>query len=100
MKDLYLRFNDAAEMRTKLNKAGFVFDEEQDILSHPDRSLDIIGIIAVPSGINNAGEENEYIQYINLPGYHANLRVTDDSLELASLDAFAVFPDSPYRVWA
>ncbi len=28
------------------------------------------------------------------------LRVTDDSLVLASLDAFTVFPDSPYRVWA
>ncbi|MCE9983965.1 hypothetical protein LZ656_16465 [Leclercia adecarboxylata] len=100
MKDLYLRFPDADEMHTKLNNAGFLFDEEQGILSHPDISLDIIGIIAVPSGINYAGEENEYIQYINLPGYHANLRVTDDSLELASLDAFAVFPDSPYRVWA
>ncbi|HCC75065.1 MAG TPA: hypothetical protein DEQ42_04980 [Shigella sp.] len=100
MKDLYLRFNDAAEMRTKLIKAGFVFDEELGSLYHPDISLDIIGIIAVPSEIQNAGEENETIQYANLPGFHVNLRVTDDSLELASLDAFAVFPDSPYRVWA
>jgi len=100
MRDLYLRFTNPSGMRTQLIKAGFVFDEEQGSFYHKGISLDIIGIIAVPSGINNAGVENEYIQYINLPGYHANLRVTDDSLELASLDAFAVFPDSPYRVWA
>ncbi|MEL2244259.1 hypothetical protein PAS25_25245 [Leclercia adecarboxylata] len=100
MKDLYLRFTDAAEMRTKLNKAGFVFDEEQGILSHPDISLDIIGIIAVPSGINNTGEENEYIQYINLPGYHANLRVMNDSLDLSGLNDFVVTPKTPARVWA
>ena len=100
MKDLYLRFTDAAEMRTKLIKAGFMDDEEQGGLYHPDISLDVIGVIAVPTEIKNAGEENETIQYANLPGFHVNLRVTDDSLELASLDAFAVFPDSPYRVWA
>lgn len=100
MRDIYLRFTDAEEMRTQLIAAGFMDDEEQGGLYHPDISLDVIGVIVVPTEIQNAGEENETIQYANLPGYHANLRVTDDSLELASLEAFAVFPDSPYRVWA
>ena len=100
MRDLYLRFSDADEMRMQLIAAGFVDDEEQGDLYHPDISLDVIGVIVVPTEIQNAGEENEIIRYANLPGFHANLRVTDDSLELASLDAFAVFPDSPYRVWA
>jgi hypothetical protein len=100
MRDLYLRFTDAIEMRTQLIKAGFVFDDEQGSFYHTGISLDVIGVISIPAEIKNFGEENEYIQYTNLPGYHANLRVTDDSLELASLDAFAVFPDNPYRVWA
>jgi hypothetical protein len=100
MRDIYLRFTDAEEMRTQLIAAGFMDDEEQGGLYHPDISLDVIGAITVATEIQNAGEENETIQYANLPGFHVNLRVTDDSLELASLDAFAVFPDSPYRVWA
>ncbi|MFZ3618854.1 hypothetical protein ACOYA6_06355 [Leclercia barmai] len=100
MRDLYLRFNDADEMRTQLIAAGFVDDEEQGGLYHPDISLDIVGVITVPAEVINPGEENEVIKYVSLPGFHANLRVTDDSLELASLDAFGVFPDSPYRVWA
>lgn len=100
MKDLYLRFADAEEMRTQLIAAGFVDDEEQSCLYHPEISLDIVGIITTPSEIKNSGQENGTIKYANLPGYHVNLRVAYDSLELASLDAFAVFPASPYRVWA
>ncbi|AUU85049.1 hypothetical protein [Leclercia sp. LSNIH1] len=100
MRDLYLRFADADEMRTQLIAAGFMDDKEQGGLYHPDISLDVIGIIAVPTEIKNPEAENEIIKYVNEPGYHANLRVTDDSLELASLDAFAVFPDNPNRVWA
>ncbi|MEL2243006.1 hypothetical protein PAS25_18695 [Leclercia adecarboxylata] len=100
MKDLYLRFNGADEMRTQLIASGFLDDEEQGGLYHPNISLDIVGIITVPVEVINPGDENESIKYDNLPGYHVNLRVTDDSLELASLDAFAVFPACPYRVWA
>ncbi|WP_347115949.1 hypothetical protein AAHB66_09100 [Leclercia sp. S52] len=100
MKDLYLRFADADEMRTQLFAAGFVVDEEQGSLYHPEVSLDVVGVITVTTEIQNPGKENEVIKYASLPGYHVNLRVTDESLVLASLDAFTVFPDSPYRVWA
>lgn len=100
MKDLYLRFADADEMRTQLFAAGFVVDEEQGSLYHPEVSLDVVGVITVTTEIQNPGEENEVIKYASLPGYHVNLRVTDESLVLASLDAFTVFPDSPYRLWA
>jgi len=41
MRDLYLRFNDADEMRTQLIAAGFVDEEEQGGIYHPDISLDI-----------------------------------------------------------
>lgn len=100
MKDLYLRFTDANEMRTKLIEAGFMDDEKQGGFYHPSVILDIVGVINVQTEITNPGQEDEIIKYANLPGFHVNLRVTDDSLELASLEAFAVFPDSPYRVWA
>lgn len=100
MRDIYLRFTDTGEMHKKLIAAGFVKDEEQDGLYHPDISLDVIGVITVPAEIKNAGKENEIIKYTSLPGYHVNLRVVDDSLELALLKPFTVFPSSPYRVWA
>lgn len=100
MRDIYLRFTDVVEMRQESIASGFIDDEEQGALYHLDISLDIIGIITFIVEIKNQGEEGEIIKYKSLPGYHINLRVTDDSLELASLETFAVFPASLYRVWA
>ena len=100
MRDLYLRFNDADEMRTQLIAAGFVADEEQGALYHPDISLDVIGVITVATEIQNAGEENEIIKYTTEPGYHVNLRVMNDSLDLSGLNDFVVTPNTPTRVWA
>lgn len=100
MRDLYLRFADAKEMRQQLVAAGFMDDEEQGGLYHPSISLDVIGVISVTTEIKNPGKDNEIIQYASLPGYHVNLRVTDDSLELTTLDPFTISPVSPYRVWA
>jgi len=100
MKDLYLRFADADEMRTQLIEVGFMVDEEHGSLYHQEISLDVVGMITAPTEITNPGQQNETIKYASLPGYHVNLRVTDDSLDLASLDPFNVFPATPYRVWA
>ncbi len=100
MKDLYLRFNDADEMRTQLIAVGFVDDEEQGSLYHPNISLDIVGVITVPAEVINPGEENEIIKYTTEPGYHVNLRVMNDSLDLSRLNDFMVTPKTPARVWA
>lgn len=100
MKDLYLRFADAEEMRTQLIEAGFVVDEEQGSLYHPEVSLDVVGVITVPAEVINPGEENEIIKYVNEPGYHANLRVMNDELDLSPLHDFIVTPKTPARVWA
>ncbi|MCE9979700.1 hypothetical protein [Leclercia adecarboxylata] len=100
MKDLYLRFTDAEEMRTQLIAAGFVVDEEQGGLYHTDISLDVIGVITVPAEVINPGEENEVIKYTTEPGYHVNLRVMNDSLDLSGLNDFVVTPKTPARVWA
>lgn len=100
MMDFYLRFADADEMRTQLISVGFMDDEEQVGLYHPDISLDIIGVITVPAEVINPGEENEVIKYTTEPGYHVNLRVMNDSLDLSGLNDFVVTPKTPARVWA
>ena len=100
MRDLYLRFNDANQMHTQLIAAGFVDDEGQGGLYHPDISLDIVGVITVPAEVINSGEQNEIIKYTTEPGYHVNLRVLDDSLDLSGLNDFVVTPKTPARVWA
>lgn len=100
MRDLYLRFNDANQMRTQLIAAGFVDDEGQGGFYHPDISLDIVGVITVPAEVINSGEENEVIKYTTEPGYHANLRVMNDSLDLSGLNDFVVAPKTLARVWA
>ncbi len=100
MRDLYLRFNDADKMRTQLIAAGFVDDEVQGGLYHPDISLDIVGVITVPAEVINSGEENEVIKYTTEPGYHANLRVMNNSFDLSVLNDFMVTPKTPARVWA
>lgn len=100
MRDLYLRFANADEMRMQLIGAGFLVDEEQGCLYHPDISLDIIGVITIATGTENPGQENESIKYANEPGYHANIRVMNDGLDLSPLDEFIVTPKTPARVWA
>jgi hypothetical protein len=100
MRDLYLRFNDADEMRTQFIAVGFVDDNGQGGLYHPDISLDIVGVITVPDEVINPGEENEVIKYTTEPGYHVNLRVMNDSLDLSGLNDFFVNPKTPARVWA
>ncbi|GAB0645596.1 hypothetical protein [Leclercia adecarboxylata] len=94
MKDLYLRFADAAEMRTQLIQAGFEVDEDQGGLYHPDISLDVVGVITTSIG------DAESVEYVTEPGYHVNLRVINDGLDLSKLDDFVVSPKTPARVWA
>ncbi len=100
MRDLYLLFADTTEMRTQLIAAGFMDDEGLGGLFHPDISLDIVGVITVPVEVINRGEENEIINYTTEPGYHVNLRVMNDSLDLSGLNDFVVTPNTPARVWA
>ncbi|WP_336654457.1 hypothetical protein, partial [Leclercia adecarboxylata] len=74
--------------------------EEQGGLYHPAISLDVIGVITVPAEVINPGEENEIIKFTTETGYHVNLRVMNDSLDLSGLNDFVVTPKTPARVWA
>lgn len=105
MKDLYLRFKDTKEMKETLVTFGFINDEEQGGLYHPEVCLDIIGIITVTKEEpSENGEEvpegEEVITYTAEPGYHANIRVLNDELDLTVLEKFAINPKTPARVWA
>jgi hypothetical protein len=94
MRDFYLRFADAEEMRTQLIAAGFVVDEEQGGLYHPDICLDVVGVITITTG------DVESVECVTEPGYHVNLRVINDDLDLSRLNGFVVNPKTPARVWA
>lgn len=98
MRDLYLRFKDAAEMRLTL--LAFGFTEEYDHLLHDAISLDIIGGIPVPEieivdGLFDDSKSPDYI-----PGYHVNIRISDEDMDTTILDPFAISPKTPSRVWA
>ncbi|MCU6666072.1 hypothetical protein [Silvania hatchlandensis] len=94
MRDLYLRFSDATDMRQALITFGFQDNEEQGYLYHPGICLDVVGVIST-----TVGEEDPF-EYLAEPGYHVNLRVVDDALDLTGLDGFTVNPKTPARVWA
>lgn len=94
MKDLYLRFESGDEATRQLIDFGFYNDEEGGGLHHPDISLDLVGVI-----IHSSGEEGSKEITVE-DGYHVNLRVMDDDLDLSPLDKFIISPKTPIRVWA
>lgn len=94
MKDLYLRFKSRDEAILQLIRLGFDNNEEQGGLYHPDISLDLVGtIVRIPN--EDAPEE-----IIFEDGYHVNLRVLDDNLDISPLEEFIINPKTPIRVWA
>lgn len=93
MRDYCLKFADASEMKQALMIAGF--SEADGGLYHPGMFLDVLAVISEP--VNPGMEKTKYKE---LPGYHANIRVTDDLLDLSVLNDFIVIPKTPIRVWA
>ena len=94
MKDLYLRFSSKEEAQQQLISFGFEYNEEQGGLYHADICLDVVGVITTTTS------DAESVEYVTEPGYHVNLRVINDGLDLSSLNGFAVNPKTPARVWA
>lgn len=101
MRDLYLRFNDAAEMKETLIDFGFIInpDDDRDFY-YPGVSIDIVGVISVPGEIGKKSSEAGVVEYVNEPGYHVNLRIMNDFLNLSGLNDFMVTPKTPARVWS
>ena len=84
MKDLCLRFTDEAAMLSALRSVceAHTIDGVEQIADSEKYALDIVGEIPGRSG------------------FHANLRVMDDDMDVSSLDPYVVFPANPVRVWA
>jgi len=86
MKDLYLRFADESEAHAVLTPFGLAYVGGSEALLFTTRQggidLDVIGEIPGRSG------------------FHANLRVMDDDMDVSSLDPYVVNPANPVRVWA
>ena len=95
MRDMYLRFKDADEMLQALITAGFTEDDDGGWLSQSGVCLDIVGTIYTTD--NPEAEEPVYKAE---PGWHVNLRVVNDDLDMTALDEFIVSPENPARVWA
>lgn len=88
MTDMFLKFKDRAAMTAALTLMG-VSDTEDN----PDILVDEIGIITKTSG--NADNP----VFTKQTGYHANLRILDDSISTDVLKDYLVEPVTPVRIW-
>lgn len=93
--DYYLRFDDEAAARAVL------FDEQangEEIVMVPRYdAIDIIGTIYKPTGKTLKTPEGPVPEMAPLEGFHANVRHRD---VVPELDAYAVQPRNPSRMWA
>ena len=80
--DLYLRFADE--------------DEATEVLEGYAGAVDVIGVIYKPTGKILKGEDGPYPEMKAVDGWHVNTR---GPMPL-ELQAFAVTPEQPVRVWA
>ena len=99
--DLNLKATDKAAMTKALLAAGFINYSEMDALYHPTASLQLLpagmvtrqtGEVIVVDGVEIAVREA-------VPGYHANVRTTDEKLAAALADV-TVNVETPQYVWA
>ena len=93
MIDYYLKFTDEAQATSILyTQVPTAFNEEGDATEWMDKpnfdNIDIIGTIYEPF------VEDE--EPVALEGYHVNIR---HSAEAPELDAYAVTPTNPRRIW-
>ena len=84
--DYLLRFDTEAE-----GMAVLYTDDEPNYYA-----TDIIGTIYEPTGVIIDTPEGPVEEMAPLPGWHVNVRHTEEAPEL---DYYRVYPESPVRVW-
>jgi len=99
MIDLYLMAATEAEMLAALTAAGVINDEG---FPAAGVSLDHIGPFSRVTGFKKAKRKaDDPIPIMaDYPGWHTNLRLTED-IDTSALLAYIIdTPTAPYRVWA
>lgn len=99
MIDLYLKFTDEAAATAVLyTQEPTACDEDGNVTATEPRqayaNISTIGVIYKPTGETDA-EGNPVM--VALDGWHVNVRVVDE--DPTPLEAFAVTPTLPVRVW-
>ena len=97
--DLYLKFTDEAEATSVLyTQEPTAWDEQGNVTATEPRqayaNISTIGVIYKPTGETDA-EGNPVMA--SLDGWHVNVRVVGE--DATALEAFAVTPALPVRVW-
>ena len=98
--DMYLRFdNEVAATAVLYTQEPTAWDEEGNVTATEPRqayaNISTIGIIYKPTGETDA-EGNPVMAALD--GWHVNVRVVGE--DATALEAFAVTPTLPVRVWA
>jgi len=102
MNDLFLKFADEAQATSVLytqhdevtNEEGTVVTKAYSTLNFAN--IDTVGVILKPTGEQDT-EGNPVMQ--TLEGWHVNVRVAAGE-DATSLEAYAVVPKNPVRIWA
>lgn len=97
--DLNLKFKDAAEANAMLfDEQTQVQDDVVEIYKAPKyAAVDAIGTIYAPTGKTLKTEDGDAPEMAPIDGWHVNVRHT---AEMPELQAWAVTPKTPVRVWA
>ena len=99
--DYFLKFADEAEANAALftEQTNAQGDVVETVLVPKYAAVDVVGVIYKATGKMlkaNKGEE-PMPEMKAVPGWHVNVRHTDEAPEL---EAFRVFPQTPSRMWA
>jgi hypothetical protein len=93
--DLNLKFKDEAEANAVLFTERSEDGETYKV--HKYAAIDVIGTIYKPTGKMLKTEDGDTPEMAPIEGWHVNVRHTT---EMPELQAWAVTPKTPSRVWA
>ena len=97
--DYFLKFADEAEANAALftEQTNVQGDVVETVLVPKYAAVDVVGIVYKPTGKMLKTPEGPVPEMKAVPGWHVNVRHTEEAPELAP---YQVFPVTPSRAWA